>query len=130
MDKEKQIEELRTKLRAYAYDLNLNDNDDCRRVAEFIVETLHYRKTEEVTLKLDLGDRTPEEIKQIAEHFSKAMSETPVVSLTDNEIRKQAVMGFAGWVKEMIYTYAEISNDTANCVCQDIDELLKEKYGK
>ena len=90
-----------------------------------------YRKMEEVTLKLDLGDRTPEEIKRITEQLSAAMSTTPaVVSLTDNEIRKQAVKRFAEWVKEMIYTYDAISNDVANCVCEDIDELVKEKYGK
>lgn len=107
MDKKKEIEieELSKKLRAYAYDLQLNNNEDCRRVAEFIVETLNYRKMEEVTLKLDLGDRTPEEIEKIAKQFSMAMSTTPipVISLSDNEIRKQAVKDFAHKYKELMY---------------------------
>lgn len=109
MDKEKEeIEELSKKLRAYAYDLQLNNNEDCCRVAEFIVETLNYRKMEEVTLKLDLGDRTPEEIKRITEQLSKAMSKTPPVvslseSLSESEICKQAVKEFAEKYKEIMY---------------------------
>lgn len=44
MSKEKQIEELARKLRAYCYDIELKDNDDCRRLADFIIDTLGYRK--------------------------------------------------------------------------------------
>lgn len=32
-----QIEELAKKLRAYCYDIELKDNDDCRRLADFIL---------------------------------------------------------------------------------------------
>lgn len=34
-----------------------------------------YRKMDEITLKLDLGDRSAEEIQQIAEAFNKANEE-------------------------------------------------------
>ena len=44
----KQIEDLGKKLRAYAYDMKLNDNDDCQNVADFIITTLGYRKTEDI----------------------------------------------------------------------------------
>lgn len=55
------------------------------------LEEQGYRKMDEITLKLDIGDRTPEEIKQIAKRLSMAMSTTPIatVSLSDNEIRKE-----------------------------------------
>ena len=123
MDKEKQIEieELSKKLRAYAYDLKLNDNDDCRRVAEFIVETLNYRKTEEVTLKLDLGDRTPEEIKRIAEHFGNAMSTTPIpiISLSDNEIGKKVTKE----IFEMLIFWTQNQKTWGKTI--DIDELIQ-----
>ena len=42
-----QIEELAKKLRAYCYDIELKDNDDCRRLADFIIDTLGYRKQSE-----------------------------------------------------------------------------------
>ena len=32
----------------------------------------NYRKMDEVTLRIDLGDRTPEQINEIMEKFSKA----------------------------------------------------------
>ena len=47
MTKEKQIEELAKKLRAYCYDIELKDDDDCRRLADFIIDTLDYRKQSE-----------------------------------------------------------------------------------
>lgn len=92
------------------------------------LEEQGYRKTEEVTLKLDLGDRTPEEIKQIAERFSKAMSTMPaVVSLSESEIRKQAVMEFA---EELKKKYQPTTSYAYTVLSKFIDELLKEQYGK
>lgn len=107
-----------------------------------------YRKMEEVTLKLDLGDRTHEEIERITEQLSEAMSKTPpVVSLTDNEIRKQTVMEFAEKLKEEINNkrisvrgykaedYTEVTLKTGMVSAFDrceelIDSLIKEKYAK
>lgn len=39
---------------------------------------------------------------------------------------KEAVREFAEKLKERIHGYEEISNDTDNCLCEDIDELVKE----
>lgn len=52
-----QIEKLAKKLRAYCYDIELKDNDDCRRLADFIIETLGYRKQEWISVE----DRLPED---------------------------------------------------------------------
>lgn len=85
-DKEKQIEYLAKRLRASAHDLRLDDNDDCYSVADFIVNTHCYRKMDEITLKLDLGDRSAEEIQQIAEAFNKAMvNEQTLVAVPSND---------------------------------------------
>lgn len=46
MSKE-QVEEIAKKLKAYCYDIKLNDVDDCRRLAEFIIDTIGYRKQSE-----------------------------------------------------------------------------------
>lgn len=48
-----QIEKLAKKLRAYCYDIELKDNDDCRRLADFIIETLGYDKMPD-----DIGEFT------------------------------------------------------------------------
>lgn len=53
-----------------------------------------YRKMEEVTLHIDLGDRTPEEIQDIMEKFSKA-AETSCVAVPNNneeQIRNDTAM--------------------------------------
>ena len=123
-ERDSQIEEIAKKLRAYAYDLRLNDTDDCRRVAEFVVETLNYRKMDEVTLKLDLGDRTPEEIKQIAEMFN-------------GEIKKQVAKEIFETIEEKlcVFTTEGKSEEYNDGYCQalsDIDERIQEvgkQYG-
>ena len=48
----REIEDLGKKLRAYAYDMKLNDNDDCQNVADFIVTTLGYRKSADVAREI------------------------------------------------------------------------------
>ncbi len=54
-------------------------------LAEVIIDN-GYRKMDEVTLRLDLGDRSAEEIKQIAEAFEKAMAnEQPLITVPSNE---------------------------------------------
>lgn len=49
-------------------------NDLCLETAQVIYNN-NYRKMDEITLKLDLGDRSAEEIQQIAEAFNKANEE-------------------------------------------------------
>ena len=111
-------------------------------IAERVINA-GYRKMDEVTLKLDLGDRTPEEIKRITEQLSKALNEAHlVISLSDNEIRKQAVTAFAERLKNEIShscTHIEIDKTASipsyaipvSSLNKAIDELLKGyKYGK
>lgn len=65
-DREKQIE-------AIANDLSIFEKTLFRSGTLAIAETLYnagYRKMDEVTLRLYLGDRSAEEIKQIAEAFN------------------------------------------------------------
>ena len=66
-----------------------------------------YRKMDEVTLKLDLGDRTPEEIKQIAEMFN-------------GKIKKQVAKKFASFIKSKLFDFGNVLTE------KDIDKLLKE----
>lgn len=80
-----------------------------------------YRKMDEVTLRLDLGDRSAEEIKQIAEAFN-------------GEIKKQVA-------KEILqFLHYEIDREkSAGTLCDDFNygldtalnkiENLSEKYG-
>lgn len=95
MDKEKEIEEMAKVL--YGHYCGKDECGKCKmpncgeyRRAEYLYNA-GYRKTEEVTLKLDLGDRTPEEIKRITEQLREAMSKTPTVitCFSKEEIRKQ-----------------------------------------
>lgn len=70
-DKEKQIEEMAMSIA----ECNGTTCDNCRlKCSKYITcKILYdkgYRKMDEITLKLDLGDRSAEEIKQIAEAFN------------------------------------------------------------
>ncbi len=72
-----------------------------------------YRKMDEITLKLDLGDRSAEEIQQIAEAFNKANEEeiTKRVAKEIIQIMKQ--------VQAMFYDKEYVA----------IQNLIAEKYG-
>ncbi len=48
-----------------------------------------YRKMDEVTLKLDLGDRSAEEIQQIVEAFANEPTTAILAPSNESEIRKQ-----------------------------------------
>lgn len=48
-----------------------------------------YRKMDEITLKLDLGDRSAEEIQQIAEAFANEPTTAILAPSNESEIRKQ-----------------------------------------
>lgn len=70
MNREQQIEEMANDLKdCYETSDIYGNNPDYQETAINLYD-LGYRKMDEVTLKLDLGDRTPEEIKQIAEMFN------------------------------------------------------------
>ena len=77
-DREKQIEEI--------YDI-IGEFDEGNELSmATALYNAGYRKMDEVTLKLDLGDRSAEEIQQIAEMFNKAMAnEKPLVTISSNE---------------------------------------------
>lgn len=75
----KQIEDLGKKLRAYAYDMKLNDNDDCQNVADFIITTLGYRKTEDIAMEIFDG------VMQAIEEGTKNATSTLKQSVTTHE---------------------------------------------
>lgn len=149
MDKEKEIEEMAMLIFDWGYCMG-SPCSDCQSVKHKdcfnyeIAKKLYnagYRKTEEVTLKLDLGDRTPKEINKITKRLSKAMSTTPipVISLSNNEIRRQAVMEFAEELKKRaLPALTELESkgnqkwsvETKAIDMAVIDTVFKEKYGK
>lgn len=72
-DRGKQIEEMTEIIDYTIYQYGSNPYPPEKTMSQCIASDLvyrGYRKMDEVTLKLDLGDRTPKEIKQIAEVFS------------------------------------------------------------
>lgn len=77
IDREKQIEEMARTICPRTH----GSCNDCACIGlcenKDIATDLYnagYRKMDEITLKLDLGDRSAEEIQQIAEAFEKAMA--------------------------------------------------------
>lgn len=87
-DREKQIEEMAMSIA----ECNGTTCENCAlKCSKYIIcEILHdkgYRKMDEITLKLDLGDRSAEEIQQIAEMFNKAVEneQTLVAVPSDKE---------------------------------------------
>lgn len=79
-----------------------------------------YRKMDEVTLKLDLGDRSAEEILQIAEAFANEPTTAILVPSNESEIRKQVA-------KEILQAIAD-NNKAMNVEDCFIVELAEE-YG-
>ena len=85
-----------------------------------------YRKMDEVTLKLDLGDRSAEEIRQIAEAFANEPTTAILVPSNESEIRKQVAKEILGEIRKNLnangqYPRYEISTERF--------EILKQKYG-
>lgn len=80
-DREHKINEMTKLIEAHSCDdvcvyCKYNGLKNCERLHD--METLYnagYRKMDEVTLRLDLGDRSAEEIKQIAKAFNKINEE-------------------------------------------------------
>ncbi len=118
-DKQKQIEEMANDIidNAVLDDICANyGNDtffaDCHTVAERLYD-LDYRKQKEVIMQIDLGDCTPELIKEITEQFNKAVA-TPLVPIpkSEEQIRKETAMDILKkWWKNNIATVNEDSND-------------------
>lgn len=88
-DREKQIEEMAMSIA----ECNETTCENCAlKCSKYITcEILHdngYRKMDEITLKLDLGDRSAEEIQQIAEAFNK-VNEEEITKRVAKEIYKR-----------------------------------------
>lgn len=85
-----------------------------------------FRKLNEVTLKLDLGDRTPEEIKEIMEKFSKAAETSSCTAVPNNEeqIRKQV----AKEILQDLYDQANNIWQAIEWTTEDIKQYAQ-KYG-
>ena len=124
-DKEKQIEEMTEIIKAdYKEWLDITGclpegtsyYYECLGGAEDCAKKLYdngYRKVENITLNIDLGDCTPEQIKEITEQFNKAVA-TPFVPIpkSEEQIRKEVAIDILKkWWKNNIATVNEDSND-------------------
>lgn len=72
-DREKQIDEMAEIIENNIYQYGSNPYPPEMTVGQYVASELvarNYRKMDEVTLRLDLGDRTPEEIEKIADMFN------------------------------------------------------------
>lgn len=123
-DREKQIEEMtidiapliasQITLKKCTYLLQENQDKyngmgwdaDFKKIAEMLYDA-GYRKMDEVTLKLDLGDRTPEEIKQIAEMFN-------------GEIKKQVAKEILQYLFECANQGVQDENNDFAYACQQM----------
>lgn len=101
-DREKQIEEM-TKIISEMYSVYDTTAED---IAQGLFEK-GYRKMDEVTLRLDLSDRSAEEIKQIAEAFN-------------GDIKKQVA-------KEILQRLTRTYNDIPPIV--NVLKVIAEEYG-
>lgn len=101
-DREKQISEM-SKIISEMYSVYDTTAED---IAQGLFEK-GYRKMDEVTLKLDLGDRTAEEIKQIAEAFNadikKQVAKEILQDWYDDVVHGMGVDGY--YIKEYAKKY-------------------------
>lgn len=81
-----------------------------------------YRKMDEITLKLDLGDRSAEEIQQIAEAFANEPTTAILVPSNESVIRKQVA-------KEILQELANIMNAKCDDINSDDLHNLAKKCG-
>lgn len=133
-DKEKQITDLQNILinngifnnlvcrQDYAYPDALI-NDLCLETAQVVIDN-GYRKMDEVTLRLDLGDRSAEEIKQIAEAFNGEIKK---------QVAKELLEELKFLYKERTREYTNWDGNTVQAVTlewlnADLDEFAEE-YG-
>lgn len=96
-------------------------------LAEVIIDN-GYRKMDEVTLRLDLGDRSAEEIQQIAEAFANEPTTAILVPSNESEIRKQIAKDILQEFWHIRHGQTELEN-----VCIRVAEkygLLKELQGE
>lgn len=145
-DREKQVEEMQDILinngvfnnlicrQDYAYPDALI-SDMCRETAEIVFNN-GYRKMDEITLKLDLGDRSAEEIQQIAEAFNKAMAnEQTLVTVPSNEeeIAKRVAKEIYKRVDEFRKSPELNPRDSYDCNALDaynnVCKFINRKYG-
>lgn len=95
-----------------------------------------YRKMSNITLRLDLGDRSAEEIQQIAEAFNKAMaSEQPLVTVPSNEeeitkrVAKEILQELDSRYWGDIDTNADIGGAEHNQTIRSLKKWVQRKYG-
>ena len=134
-EREKQIEELQNILisngifnnlvcrQDYAYPDALI-NDLCLETAETLYNA-NYRKMDETVIRIELKDKTPEEIKVIAEQFSTAFGRLPIPTLTysNEEIKKQTA-------KKLLEQFADVpSYDYQPLKNFDFFKKLAKEYG-
>ena len=123
-DREKQIEELEKKIDEFCSTIDGECEVKCSKcLANFLINE-NYRKMDEVTLKLDLGDRSPKEIKQIVGMFKGVMAKTPLITVSDNEeeVAKRVA-------KEIIQIMKQVQAMFYDKEYVAIQNLIAEKYG-
>lgn len=110
-------------------------SDLCLETAQVIIDN-GYRKIDEITLKLDLGDRSAEEIQQIAEAFEKAMAnEQPLITVPSNEeeIAKRVAKEIYKRVDEFRKSPDLDPRDSYDCNALDaynnVCKFINRKYG-
>lgn len=144
-DREKQIEELE-KMAITLGKCHFESCRECRRQANCpycmtfeqakILYNAGYRKMDEITLKLDLGDRSSEEIQQIAEAFNKAMAnKQPLITVPSNEeeIAKRVAKEIYKRVDEFRKSPELNPRDSYDCNALDaynnVCKFINRKYG-
>lgn len=85
-------------------------NDLCLETAQVIYNN-NYRKMDEITLKLDLGDRSAEEIQQIAEKFANEPTMAILAPSNESGIRKQVAKEI---LNELKFLYKERAREYTN----------------
>lgn len=145
-DKEKQIEEITTIIDSVlgssptlVLQSRVNGGKYKSIKNSEIAEELYnagYRKIDEITLKLDLGDRSAEEIQQIAEAFNKAMAnEQTLVTVPSNEeeIAKRVAKEIYKRVDEFRKSPDLDPRDSYDCNALDaynnVCKFINRKYG-
>ena len=141
-DREKQIEEMARLICDFRYNVEeFSTCDKCEEAKQdkffkdkFICPMMKkaqqlynagYRKMDEITLKLDLGDRSAEEILQIAEAFANEPTTAILVPSNESEIRKQVA-------KDILQTlHYEIDREKgARTICGDLNYGLDTALNK
>lgn len=138
-DREKQIEEMRNLVLNGFQKANFKNpytgepypyfETQIRAIAQEFYDH-NYRKMDEVTLNINLGDCTPEQINEIMEKFSNAAT-TPLVPVpkSEEQIRKEVAKEIIGELKGDMAIATFTFNPTLASELKTIYLRLQKEYG-